>query len=161
MKKVSIKSLIIALLCITIILLAIGFCVLSVRLDSLNKKETSFDVSFKNIKEETTIKGGTNVPICKAVITDDGLSIDMDCKLYTKGDEVAYTITMINNGNLDAKLIKLINNNIDGLSIKTTTIENRELSEGEEIKIKVVVTNNETNKLINGKYKLSLLTKSK
>ena len=173
MKKVSIRNLIIALLCVTIIFLAIGFSILSIKLDNLKKKEESFLVVFTKVKEDTSVKGGTKTPVGENSITNKGQTVNMKFTLYAPQDELAYNLVVRNKGTLSAELIDLIavpdyvndsddKNSIYPVTITTTDIKGKVLAPGEETNIKVVVTYKPSLKPTTKKipYQLSLLTKS-
>lgn len=173
MRKISIRNLIIVLLCITVICMAIGFAVMSIRMESYKEKKESFDVVFTKVKEDTSVKGGKMIPTCKNSLEDKNHSVNMNFTLYEPLDELAYTLVIKNVGTLDAVIVDIIKipdyiNDSDKkasifpVTITTTDVAGKVLSPGEELEIKVIAVYNQTAniKTINIPYKLSLITKS-
>ena len=73
MKKiVRNKNIIILLLCITIIVLSVGFALISMRLSERIKNDKIYEVEIVNIQEGTAIKGGTILPTAVSDITNNG-----------------------------------------------------------------------------------------
>lgn len=173
MKKISIRNLIIALLCVTVICMAIGFSILSVKLDKLKKKEEKFLVVFTKVKEDTSVKGGVKTPVGENSITNKGHTVNMKFTLYTPQDELAYNLVVKNKGTIDAEIIDLIavpdyrndsddKNSINPVTVTTTDVKGKVLAPGEETIVKVVVIYKPSLKPTTKKipYQLSLLTKS-
>lgn len=147
-KLVKNKNLIIMMLCITIILLSIGFTLISMRL--ANQEENMYDVEIVNIQQGTAIRGGTTLPTGEASITNNGKTADFTFQLSTPNDMLTYIITIKNNGNLKAKIDGLaespdyLNDNNQANSIlpvivKHNDIVNQELNPGEEINLTITV----------------------
>lgn len=173
MKKISIRNLIIALLCFTVICLAIGFCIISVELDNFKNKVEKFEVVFTDIIEDSSIKGGTEEPTCVTSINDDGYTLSMDFTLNNPLDEISYLVTIKNTGTLKAKIVdivstpdyindKISSNYIKPISITKTDISGKILDPDEEATFKVLAVYNNSN--IKGtkkiSYKLSLISSS-
>lgn len=172
-KKISIRNLIIILLCLTIICMAIGFSILSYRLDTLKNKEEVFDVVIDKVVEETFVKGSKESPSGKNSITNKGNTVNMQFNLYAPQDELAYTLTIKNKGTIKAEIVDLISspdyindsnekNKISPVTITLTDISGKVLEPGEETIVKVVVIYNQTSnpKKLTIPYQISLLTKS-
>lgn len=174
MKKISIRNLIIVLLCITIVLMAIGFGVLSNELNNLKNKKDSYDVVFKQVEEDTIVKGGTTNPFSENEILEDGHILNMNFNMFNQLDEAAYKVTIKNTGTIDAKIIdiiaspdyindKNIANTIKPITITMTDITGQILPPGEETTFKVVALYNQTTvkakKIV--PYKLALITAAK
>ncbi len=172
MKKISIRNLIITLLCITVIFMAIGFIVMSQKFENIKKEEKTYDVVFTKIKEETSVKGGKNTPRCKNELQYQNHKINMNCTLYQPLDEVTYTAVIKNQGNLKAEIIDIIKSpdylkenlkkSISPVVIKTTEVSGKILEPEEEINVKIVMAYQQTNniKTIEFPYELTLITKS-
>lgn len=173
MKKISIRNIIITLLCITIICMAIGFSFLSTQIDTLKNRDISFNVVIDEAREATSVKGGVTSPKCNYIINDDGHTLDMDFTLYSELDELAYNIIIENKGTIKAKIIdiisspdyanvKLLAESIKPVSITKTDISGKILAPGETTTIKVVARYNSST--VKGTkevpYKLSLITQS-
>lgn len=173
MKKIGIRNIIIALLCVTIICMAIGFSILSNQISNLKNKDYSFDVVVEEVKEATSVKGGITSPKCDYKINDDGHTLDMKFTLYTELDELAYNVIIENKGTMKAKIIDIISSpdytnvkalseSIKPISITKTDISGKILAPGETTTIKVVARyNTSTTKGTKEiPYKLSLITQS-
>ena len=153
--------------------MAIGFSILSIKLDNLKKKEEKFLVVFTKVQEDTSVKGGSKTPVGENNITNKGQTVNMKFTMYSPQDELAYNLIVRNKGTLDAEIIDLVavpdyvndsddKNKIYPVTVTTTDIKGKVLSPGEETIIKVVVTYNPSLKPSTKKipYQLSLLTKS-
>ena len=163
MKKINIRNLIITLLCITVIILAIGYSVLAIRLDAYKNKKES---------DESSVKGGTEEPECTTSINDDGHTLSMNFTLNNPKDEMAYTVTIKNTGTLKAKIIDIVSspdyindklaiNSIKPVSITKTDISGKILEPNEEATFKVLaVYNNGGTGVKKIPYKLSLISSS-
>ncbi|MBQ8132375.1 MAG: hypothetical protein IJ193_07790 [Bacilli bacterium] len=173
MRKISIRNLIIALLCVTVICMAVGFSILSIKLENLKKKEEKFLVVFTKVKEDTSVKGGTKTPTGENSITNKGQTVNMKFTMYSPQDELAYNLVVKNKGTLDAEIIDLIavpdyvndsddKNSIYPVTVSTTDVKGKVLAPGEETMVKVVVIYNPVLKVTTRSipYQLSLLTKS-
>ena len=71
-KMINIRNNIIIVLCITIVLMAIGFIAISVKLKAYKDKEESFNVVFSDISKKSTIKGSTKSPVGEVSIESSG-----------------------------------------------------------------------------------------
>lgn len=172
MKKISIRNLIIALLCITIIILSIGFGVLSIKLNNEKNKETSFKVVFTKVEEATFVKGGNTSPKIDNKIDLDGTRLNMNFSLYNPGDEIAITATIKNEGTIKAKLIDLvttpdiksssIKKSLEPITIQTTDISDKVLNPGESLEVRIVSIYNQTSnkKTYTIPYSLSIISQS-
>ena len=105
MKKiVKNKNIIITILCITIIVLSIGFTLVTLKLKERESKSKIYDVSIVRIQEGTAIKGGEVLPTGKSKIEDNGKTANFEFTLNYPKDTLTYIITIKNNGNLKAKI---------------------------------------------------------
>lgn len=171
MKKSSnIRNIIIVMLCITIIIIGIGFVYLSLKLDAKNKEENIFKVEFVKIEEQTPIKGGYANPTGTSSIINEGATIKFNLTLNMPQDELAYIVTLKNTGTLKAKIINLmsspdyINDNIAKnyiapVLLTQETIKDNILDPDEEIKIKIVASygNSSVQRQMNISYQLTIL----
>lgn len=168
-KLVKNKNLIIIILCITIILLSVGFTLISMRL--ANQEKNIYDVEIVNIQQGTAIRGGTTLPTGEANITNNGKTADFTFQLSTPNDTLTYIITIKNNGNLKAKIDGLAEspdyltdnnqaNSILPVIINHNDIINQELNPGEEINLTITAefasSGQATKKTV--PYKVSILT---
>ena len=174
-KFIRIKNIVIVMLCVTVIAMAAGYIVLSLKLENLSVVQSQYDVSFTNIKKVTSIKGGTKEPVGELKIDATGKIIDMSLLLYSPHDEIDYEITIKNQGNMEASIMDILcspefdDPNIMKLyspvSINISSMAGRVLEAGEEATFKVSVFYNSSNnpaelttKKINAK--LGLLSES-
>lgn len=138
------------ILCITIILLSVGFTLISMRLEEKSSINKVFDVEIVNIQEGTAIRGGTELPTGTSEVTDNGKTANFTFNLTTPKDTLTYIITIKNNGNLKAKIDGLAespnyledNNQANAILpviINHNDIINQELNPGEEIKLTITV----------------------
>lgn len=149
-KIVKNKNIIITILCITIIVLSIGFTLVTLKLKERESKSKIYDVSIVRIQEGTAIKGGEVLPTGKSKIEDNGKTANFEFTLNYPKDTLTYIITIKNNGNLKAKIDGLAEspdylnsnnqaNTILPVIINHNDITNQELNPGEEINLTVTV----------------------
>ena len=150
------KNILIIILCITIILLSIGYALIAIRLKEREATDKIYDVSITNIQEGTAIRGGEVLPTSKSDIINGNKTADFTFNLQNPGDTLTYIITIKNNGNLKAK--------IDGLAESPDYINNDDeasrIYPGEEINLTITVefSNSGTAKEIKTPYQVSILT---
>ena len=106
-KLVKNKNTIIAILCLTIIVLSIGFTLIALKLKERESKNKIYDVSIVRIQEGTAIKGGEILPTGTSKIENNGKTADFEFKLNNPKDTLTYIITVTNNGNIPAKLMSV------------------------------------------------------
>ena len=149
-KLIKNKNLIIMILCITIILLCIGFTLVSIKLKQKEAEGKIYDVEIVNIQEGTAIKGGTVLPTGTHKIEDNGKTVNFTFNLTSPKDTLTYIITIKNNGNLKAKIDGLAEspdylndnnqaNSILPVIINHNDITNQELNPGEEINLTISI----------------------
>ena len=71
-KMINIRNTIIIVLCITIVLMAIGFIAISVKLKTYRDKEESFNVVFYDVSKQNVAKGSAKTPVSDATIDSSG-----------------------------------------------------------------------------------------
>lgn len=173
MKRISIRNLIIVLLCVTIICMSLGFSITASKLEKLKNKREIFNVEFVQVIEETSVKGGLTLPTGRNKITNNGQTLNLAFNLYSPADELSYKVIIKNKGTLNAEIVDIIKspdyvndskykNLIYPVVVTTTDISGTKLASGEEKEIKITVTYKETANITNKNisYQLSLLTKS-
>ncbi len=153
---IRIKNIVIVMLCITVIAMATGYIILSLKLESVRNENSIFNVSFSNIKKVSSIKGGTKEPIGELNIDSTGKLIGMNFVLYSVHDELDYEITVKNEGNMAASLMDLILTpdfedastikNFHPISLTVSKIGGRVLEPGEEATVQLSVFYNATEK---------------
>ena len=170
LKQINIRNSVIAILCITIIFLAIGFIVLSIELE--NKNSQKFDISFINIEKVSSLKGGALEPVGDLKIESNGKVLDMNFTLNSVHDELIYKATIKNKGTMPASITKLIetpeysdrfSKSIRPITISYTDIEGKILDAGETTEIKILVDYqpDDINKKHDISLKLGIISESK
>ena len=172
-KMLSIRNNIIIVLCITIVLMAIGFIAISVKLKAYRDKEESFNVVFYDVSKKNTIKGSSTAPVGNVTIDSSGKILNMDFSMFAAHDELTYSVIVKNKGTLPAKIIKVHKNPdysistykslIYPVTITTSDIEGMTLLPDEELEYKITVYYNPSiNKATpkNFSYNLALITES-
>ncbi len=146
-KDGKIKNTIIVILCITIISMAIGFMVLSMRLERYKSEEEVFDVRFTTVKLLSSIKGGEKDPIGNFDIDKTGKILDMDFQLFKEHDEIDYEVTIKNDGTVPASIVCLFSSpdfrskdvikSISPVTISISDVSGKLLEPGEETIVKI------------------------
>ncbi|MBR2678673.1 MAG: hypothetical protein IKE63_04570 [Bacilli bacterium] len=174
MKRIlNIRNNIIIVLCVTIILMAIGFIAISIELKTYRDKEESFNVVFRDISKQSSVKGSSKEPLSEVSIDSSGKIINMKFSLFAAHDELTYKAIIKNNGTLPAKIVKVLRNPdydmeaykklIHPVTITTSDIEGKSLSPGEELEYKMVIYYNPSinnNVPKNFSYNIALITES-
>ena len=96
----------IIILVILVLVISIGFALLSTTLNISGIstiKNSSWDVHFTNL----IVTNGSVTPVSEAKIDDSKLNITYSINLYKPGDFYEFTVDVINEGTLDAKLSSL------------------------------------------------------
>lgn len=105
LERINIRNLVIILLCITVILMAIGYSILSMK---LNTDDPYFDVSFTKVELTSSVKGGDINPTGKYKINSFGKKLDFTFELNNPYDEMIYKITIKNEGNIPIEIKDVI-----------------------------------------------------
>lgn len=147
MKMPNIKNIIIIVLCVTIISMAVGYIVLSVKLEGYRQEEDVFDVRFTSVRRLSSIKGGQREPSAKLEIEDSGKILDMGFQLFMEHDQIDYEVTIKNEGTVDASIVSLFSSpdyrskdiikDIDPITISISDISGKLLEPGEETTVKI------------------------
>lgn len=170
-KKLGLRNIIIVALCITIVFLCVGICVVTMQYDALKKEKHEYGISFTEIEKVSSTKGGTYEPVSEVKIDKEGKELDLYYKLYTSHDEVTYNAVIKNTGTMKIKIIDLLespnysvdfNKSISPVSITYSDIIDKTLEPGESKDLKIVVTYNPSTMatgLREFKYKIGLIVK--
>lgn len=151
MKKINLKKSMIGIFIVTIVLLVIGFIIISVKYFNLKSKGNSFNVEFTNIKMSSSIKGSSKEPSGKLEIINNNKELNMNFNLYSEKDELKYDITIKNTGDVNAELVDLLmspdylkdnKSLISPVSMSLTDVNGKILEPGEEITVKLNVLYN-------------------
>ena len=170
---INIRNSVIIILCITIILLGMGFMALSVQLNKKNSEVPSYKVIFTNIIKSSSVKGSNIEPTGDVKIVGDGHELDMNFELNATHDELIYIATIKNTGNIPAKIVKVMEspdynktgyqNAIAPVNITLSDVEGKILEPGEKLDYKITLYYNpSSNKVIKKNFNLNigLLTES-
>ena len=103
--RINMRNLVIIALCITVIVMAIGYAVLSIK---LNKDDPYYKVSFTKVEQTSSVKGGTTNPEGKFKINSSGQKVDFKFSLNNPYDELIYKITIKNEGNIPIEIKDII-----------------------------------------------------
>lgn len=173
MKKIiNIRNSIIIILCVTIIIMTIGFIILSVKLQNKNSEVNKFNVVFSSVKKDSSTKGGDIEPQGMVDVKANGKELDMNFTLNYFHDEISYIVKVKNEGTVSAIIVDLLespnykdvkfNSLIDPVTISYNDIVGRELKPQEELELKITIYYNPST--ISGSrnfnYKLGLITES-
>lgn len=164
-KLLVIKNNIIVILCLTILVLSIGFVLVSVKMERLNNTDDIFDVRFTKVRQITSIKGGIVEPESKLKISKNGKILNFSYNMNTEHDEIDYEVIVTNNGTIPAVIDEIIMSpdytdtevasSIKPLVVNVSDISGKLLDPGEEATIKFSVIYNSDvvsgNKSIAGK----------
>ena len=153
-KYIKIKNTVIAALCATVIIMAAGFVILSIKIDTIRNEKCTFEVVIKKVKKVSSLKGGSKDPIGDVRISKSQMAVDMEYVLYEPHDEMTYEIVVQNRGTIDAVISDVIitpdfsdlkiASSFDPISLTITSIDGKILAPGEEATIKVSILYNPT-----------------
>ena len=90
--RINIRNVVIVFLCITVIIMAIGFSVLSIE---LKKDDPFYKVSFTTVEQVSSVKGGKSNPEGKFKINNSGHRVDFSFSLQEIIDWNAKTVDNI------------------------------------------------------------------
>ena len=162
-------------LCITIILLGIGFILLSVKLKEKEDYLNVFDVSFVDVTKSSSIKGSIEEPKGNYEFLRNNKEVQFDITMNSTHDELSYIVVLKNTGNIPCEIVDLMESPsysvggnfsylIDPVTISVTDIKGKVILPDEELPFKIIVYYNpsvKTLKPISFTYKLGVLAKSK
>jgi hypothetical protein len=154
--------------------MAVGFIIISLKLEAEKNEVQTFDVSFIKVDKTSSIKGGSMDPTGTVDITANQKELDMTFNLNAPHDELSYTVIIKNNSTTSAEIVDLMEspdydetyykNLITPVTITHTDIVGKVLEPSEELELKITVYYNPTSLTVTKKtinYKLGLITKSK
>ena len=138
-KERRIKALVIVVLLIVIAGLTIAFAALST---TLNINGTAYldaakwGIRFENLSRPTKIGSATTTGTAKIEETKAAEITDMNVNLSTPGDKVTYTVDLVNEGTINAKIDNIEKTVLTSeqqrfLTFKVTDKDGREVSEGD------------------------------
>ena len=130
----------ILLLIVLLLAITVGFALLSSTLHITGEtriNDSTWDVHFDNLVSSP----GSVTPDVEAYITDDGLNINYTITLDKPGDFYEFTVDVVNEGTIDAKLKELpevsgvSDEQDDYVNYTFTHTDGSEILVGEEIKV--------------------------
>lgn len=127
------KDIIIGVLCITIILMSIGFVFLSTELESKKTEGKMYDVGIVKISEGTAIKGGATLPTGTSNIVNNKSTAKFMMTLNNPKDSLTYNIIIKNNGSFASQIDNIIEvpnytkNNNDANAILPVVIKHNDI----------------------------------
>ena len=171
---IHIRNSVIIILCITVILLGIGFIILSVELNKKNEENHSLNVVFTDIKKASTVKGSNKEPTSRAEIITNGSEVDMDFTLNSTHDEITYIATIENKGTMPCEIVDIMESPdyniaeyrklISPITVNITNVKGKIIPPGDKINVKVVVYYNTSTEPVvprSFSYKIGIITKSR
>ena len=159
--KLKTKNIIIIILCITIILMGIGFSIMSVDLNKYTKNK-QFDVSIRNVVKGTTTGNKTN-PISAYKLLDNNKTVKFTFSLSDITDSINYKVTIKNNGNIDAKIDNIVfsnNYNQDLVEVKNNNLKGKVLKKGEEDNLNIEIVSKKAQTQTPYSFTVSILSSS-
>ena len=99
--RINMRNLVIVFLCITVILMAIGYAIISMK---LKEEDPFYEVSIIKVEKISSVNGGSINPIGKHKIKSSNQRIDFNFTLNNPYDELIYRITIKNTGNVPAEI---------------------------------------------------------
>ena len=135
------RNIIIGSLCCLLIIMGIGYAVLSQTLNisgTANMKGT-WDIKITDISEASrTGKADPGTP----TISTNGVSASFEANLWMPGDSITYNITVKNNGNIDAALKELVpsvENGVQQVKFSNNAVQGKVLRQSESYTFQVSV----------------------
>ena len=135
------RNIIIGSLCCLLIIMGIGYAVLSQTLNisgTANMRGT-WDIKITDISEASrTGKADPGTP----TISSSGVSASFEANLWMPGDSITYNITVKNNGNIDAALKELVpsvENGVQQVKFSNNAVQGKVLRQSESYTFQVSV----------------------
>ena len=147
LNKINIRNSIIVILCFTIIVLCIGFSVLSVELKKEKETDFVFYVVFDDVVRSSSVKGSSTEPFGKAEIINQKMGINFNFSLSFTHDEITYVATIKNNSDVSCEIVDVVlsPNYLNGdfkkqiapVEVTTTDLKGKVIPPKEEVEYKV------------------------
>ena len=170
-KMISFRNCLIAILCVTIIFLSIGFVVLSIKLKDVSDESSIYDVSFVDVEKKSSVKGSSIEPTSNATIDSSKKEIVFNFDLNADNDEVVYVANIRNNGTVSAKIVDILGSpdytsepyksSISPVTITGSDLKDKIVEPGKEVELRLTVSyNSKTNSNAKRKfeYRVGLIT---
>lgn len=147
LNKINVRNNIIVILCTTIIVLCIGFSILSIELKKEKEADFVFRVNFENLEKSSSVKGSSKEPFGKAEIINQKMGLNFDFSLSSIHDEITFLATIKNNSDTSCEIVDVIlspdyvnsdfKKQIASVEVTTTDLKGKIIPPKEEIEYKV------------------------
>ena len=147
LNKINIRNSIIIILCFTIIVLSIGFSVLSTELKKEKENDFVFYVVFDDVEKSSSVKGSSTEPFGKAEIINQKMGISFNFSLSSTHDEISYLATIKNNSDTSCEIVDVVlspdyvnsdfKKQIVPVEVSTTDLKGKVIPPKEEVEYKV------------------------
>lgn len=170
-KMINFRNCLIAILCVTIIFLSIGFVVLSIKLKDIEEDISVYDLSFVSVEKKSSVKGSNIEPVSSASIEANKKEIAFSFDMNSNNDEVVYVANIRNNGNMKVRIVDIMESpdfgidpyktSIAPIVINMSDIKDKIIEPGKEVELRIsVLYDSKTNVNVKKKfnYKIGLIT---
>ena len=154
------RNIIIGSLCCLLIIMGIGYAVLSQTLNisgTANMRGT-WDIKITDISEASrTGRADPGTP----TISSSGVSASFEANLWMPGDSITYNITVNNNGNIDAALKELVpsvENGVQQVKFSNNAVQGKVLRQNDNY---AIVANYSTEELEEAGYDVTNINNKK
>ncbi len=141
MKDRKKRNIIIGSLCCLLIIMGIGYAILSqtLNISGIANMKGTWDIKITDISEASrTGKADPGTP----TISTSGVSASFEANLWMPGDSITYNITVKNNGNIDAALKELVpsvENGVQQVKFSNNAVQGKVLRQSESYTFQVSV----------------------
>ena len=141
MKDRKKRNIIIGSLCSLLIIMGIGYAILSqtLNISGIANMKGTWDIKITDISEASrTGKADPGTP----TISSSGVSATFEANLWMPGDSITYNITVKNNGNIDAALKELVpsvENGVQQVKFSNNAVQGKVLRQSESYTFQVSV----------------------
>ena len=135
------RNIIIGSLCSLLIIMGIGYAILSqtLNISGIANMKGTWDIKITDISEASkTGKADPGTP----TISSSGVSASFEANLWMPGDSITYNITVKNNGNIDAALKELVpsvENGVQQVKFSNNAVQGKVLRQSESYTFQVSV----------------------
>ena len=135
------RNIIIGSLCCLLIIMGIGYAILSqtLNISGIANMKGTWDIKITDISEASrTGKADPGTP----TISTSGVSASFEANLWMPGDSITYNITVKNNGNIDAALKELVpsvENGVQQVKFSNNAVQGKVLRQSESYTFQVSV----------------------
>ena len=170
-KMINFRNCLIAVLCITIICLSIGFVVLSIKLKDKEEEVSVYDLSFVSVEKKSSVKGSNIEPVSTAEIEANKKEILFTFDMNSNNDEIVYVANIRNSGNMKVRIVDIMQSpdysidpyktNLAPVIINLSDLKDKIIEPGKEVELRISISydsksNVNTKKKFN--YRIGLIT---